>query len=364
VTQRIFDADVHIYPASPASINDYMPDGARLPRFYEGGGGNGFVLTRSGMRLDATPPSGGVAGSDPEYVLEHHLERYGVDYALLNAGHLSTIGRSPSAETVSAVCRATNDWIVNEWLPVDERFLGSICVPTADPDDAAQEIRRIADNKRMVSVYTATLPRLLGDRFYHPIYEACNELDLPFTFHVPATDVGSSLGHEFVGYSQTYAEFHVAFSLPAMRHLLNLVYEGTFERYPNLSIVILESGTAWLPFMLWRMDSEYRANREDIPWLRELPSSYVRKHVRVATQPLEESSPGDRSDVAALHKIVRGQDMLIFASDYPHHDFDNPEIIRRKLPEEWHAKVFFENACTLFHLDERGLLADRARSIV
>ena len=43
-------------------------------------------------------------------------------------------------------------------------------------------------------------------------------------------------------------------------------------------MVFNEFGVAWLPFMMWRMDMEYRSGRDELPWLTKLPSQYIAEH--------------------------------------------------------------------------------------
>jgi uncharacterized protein len=114
-----------------------------------------------------------------------------------------------------------------------------------------------------------------------------------------------------------------------------------------------EFGTTWLPFVMWRMDQEYRANREDVPWLTRPPSEYIRESVRLTTQPLEE--PADPTDLHKVLGAIDAADLLLYSSDYPHHDFDNPRIVLRKFPEEWRERIFYANAHAFYglsHLDE------------
>jgi predicted TIM-barrel fold metal-dependent hydrolase len=77
-----------------------------------------------------------------------------------------------------------------------------------------------------------------------------------------------------------------------------------------------------------------------------LPSEYAHDHVRLTTQPLEQ--PRDRTALWPSLTDIGAQDMLLYASDYPHWDFDDPRLLR--LPEAWRESVFDANARKLYGL--------------
>jgi uncharacterized protein len=141
-------------------------------------------------------------------------------------------------------------------------------------------------------------------------------------------------------------------TLPGLNHLLSLVAEGVFEKFRNIRWSFNEFGVAWLPYLLWRMDMEYKSNRRDVPWLKRLPSEYVREFVRFSTQPLEFPSD-DPKKLVTLLALFEGQDMLMFASDYPHWDFDSPDYVMKHLPQEWRQRILFDTAREFYQLDRR-----------
>jgi predicted TIM-barrel fold metal-dependent hydrolase len=356
---RIFDADLHVYPPDGNTLRERMDADERAAYdAFDFRGGTGYVFPRSGQRLDAIPPNG-PAGSDPDFVIEDHIDRHDITYGLLTPSPATMLAKVPDPDTATVIARATNDWVREDWLPRDERFLGSIVVSTADAAVAAAEIDRHCDEPRMVGVYTAAPPALLGDRTLHPIYEACDRHRLPLTIHVGGGDIGLSLGHKgTIGYATSYCEAHIEMCIPALGHVISAVTEGVFERYPDLRIVISECGTAWLPFVMWRLDMEYMQGREDVPWLAKPPSEYIRSSMRFTTQPLEE--PPNRKDIVTLLSLVRGDELLIYSSDYPHFDADDPDVIAQRLPVEWRDRIFFDNAHELYRIDERLRLAGAA----
>src|SRR5207248_50761 len=125
-----------------------------------------------------------------------------------------------------------------------------------------------------------------------------------------------------------------------MTHLVSLICQGVFEKFPTLRVVLMEGGVAWLPALLWRLEADYKALRMEVPWVKRLPSEYVRERVRFTTQPLDQ--PPQPRQLTQLLEMVDGRHLLMFASDYPHWDFDDPTQL--PLPGAWKRAVYEENA--------------------
>ena len=77
-----------------------------------------------------------------------------------------------------------------------------------------------------------------------------------------------------------------------------MVFEGVFERFPKLQVVLIEGGFAWVPALCWRMDKHWERMREEVPHVKRPPSEYVREHVWFTTQPIEEpENPQHLADI-------------------------------------------------------------------
>jgi predicted TIM-barrel fold metal-dependent hydrolase len=117
---------------------------------------------------------------------------------------------------------------------------------------------------------------------------------------------------------------------------------GTFERYPELKCVFLETGVAWTEWWFRRVDQQYREVRTEVPWVKRLPSDHFRDNIWLATQPLNDMSPREFTDMV---DATRTHDVYVFATDYPHYDADSAEaILPRTIPAELRDKVRFRNA--------------------
>jgi predicted TIM-barrel fold metal-dependent hydrolase len=338
----IVDCDVHHHFPSNAAIARYLPERDPEPYYT---GGRGLPHADGAFRLDSYAPDGGIPASDPVFTVEDHLDRHAIDYAILSCGSMLGLSQMHDLDRAAEFASAINDWTIAEWFPVDDRYLGSITVATSDPAQAADEIRRLGHEPRMVQVCATGLPCLMGNTFLHPIYEACSEVGLPFTLHqggLPATPAATPT---------SFTEMHIGMCFPALPHVVSMVTEGVFVKYPNLTLVLNEFGIAWLPFVMWRLNMEYRAGRDELPWLTRLPSEYITDHVRFTTQPLEE--PENRQDLVKLFSTFDAEHMLMFSSDYPHWDADNPDTALKSLPEEWKQRIFWDNAIDTFKIEER-----------
>jgi len=358
----MIDCDVH---QNFNSLHDLVPwlDPA-FRDYVEVGGYTGYQLPNypwvhpSGFTMnDAKPAAGGVPGSDYETMREQLLDRYEIEYAILTGEDILNVSCMAHPQFAAALATAYNRWLCEEWLPRDPRLKGSLVVATQDAARAAAEIRAFGSNPDVVQVIVSCgAPAGYGDPRFLPIFEAAAELGLPVAVHVGAEGLATNPPPTATGYPSYYLEWHTLLPGAAMSHLVSLVCQGVFERFPDLRVVVIEAGVAWLPGVLWRLDANWKALRSETPWVRRLPSEQVREHVRFTTQPLEQ--PKRKSQLLSVLEAVEGMDeMLLFATDYPHWDFDTPKIVEARLPEDWREKVMAENARALYRLPKRAAAA-------
>ncbi len=348
---KLVDADVHNTLGDRAAL---LP---HLPRFWqEEVRRNGIFVPGTlytspvgVLREDARNESGERPGSDPDFVIKHHLDRYGIDFAILTGNDLIGLSLHPDPDYANALASAYNDHLAEVWLARTPRFKGSILINHSDPAAAAREIARVAPDKRFVQVVMASgSPRLFGQRFFHPIYEAAAEFGLPVAIHPGTESAGTSGPAAASGHPTRYFEWHNILPTNYMAHLNSLVCEGVFEKFSGMRVVLIEGGIAWLPHLMWRMDKNYKALRSSVPWLRRLPSEYIREHVRLTTQPIEE--PVDSSQILQVLEWIHAEETVMFSSDYPHWDFDNPQMSLPPLPKALKARVMAGTAVELYGL--------------
>ncbi len=356
---RIIDADVHNTYASPKDLLPYLSSYWQ-EQVKRVGLPVAALTVRSPIgvsREDARPPGGGPAGSDPAFLKKHHLDTYGIDYAILTGGGILSISLWPDLDFCNAVAAAYNDWMAEKWLKFSPQYKGCILINHGDPPAAAKEIDRWGSHPDMVQVIMASGARMpFGHRFYHPIYEAAERHGLPVAIHPGTEGAGIAEPPTPAGYPSRYFEWHNILPLNYMGHLNSLVCEGVFEKFPKLKFVCIEGGIAWLPHLMWRMDKNYKALRSTTPWLKRLPSEYIKEHIRLTTQPIEE--PDDPRQLTQIFEMIEGEKLLMFSTDYPHWDFDSPKMALPPMSKEMKQRIMWQNAAELYGLSEAPVAAE------
>lgn len=348
----LVDTDVHQGIVNQAAFQARMPEYWRkksLPGGMTWPGGVG----RSGMRTDARPPSGGAAGSDPAFLKEQLIDAYGIEYAILNgSGNLGANVHS-NADFAVAYAQAFNDDLIDTWLSMSPNYRGSMMIAPQDVPRSVEEILRIGSHPQIVQVLMSSAsPTLFGKRHFWPIYEAAASLGLPVAVHPGKEGNGITLPTAS-GYPSYYIEWHTILATSYINHLVSLICEGVFEKFPNFKFVLIEGGIAWAAPIMWRLDKNYKALRSEVPWLRELPSEYMKRHVRFTTQPIEE--PANINHLLQIFEEIDAYNTVMFASDYPHWDFDDPNEVLRGIPEDLRRRIFRENALELYGLPDREM---------
>ena len=186
-----------------------------------------------------------------------------------------------------------------------------------------------------------------GNRRYHDLHQAIAAKGLVLALHAWGRVGSAATGS---GFTHTYFEDYLGNSqIVAQAQLLSLVSEGVFERVPSLRVVLLEAGFSWLPPLLWRFDKDWKAIWREVPWVKDRPSEYVKRHVRAATAPAQ--LPADPQQAAQLAEMLNASDMLVFASDFPHeHGEGNLDALLDALDDAGREAVLRGNAAALYGL--------------
>ncbi|MFZ1430054.1 MAG: amidohydrolase family protein [Geminicoccaceae bacterium] len=301
-------------------------------------------------RRDAWPTNGGPPGSDLDFMREQLLDPFNIDFGMLH--YLFFHGmEARNIDLGVALCRAANQWQEVEWTSKEPRLKAAIVVPGENAAAAVAEIEHWAGNPGFVQVsLTSHGIEPLGRQRYWPIYEAAAAHGLPVGLHVSgANGLPPSAG---IGWPSYYVERHHEVAISHQAITISLALEGVLARFPTLKVVMVEGGFAWVPSLCWRLDQQWARMRDEVPDVTRPPSEYILEQMWFTTQPLDEPERAD--DILEIMDWI-GWDRVLFASDYPHWDFDDPDrAFKVRMTEDQRRLLFSDNARAVYDLPPRA----------
>ncbi len=226
-------------------------------------------------------------------------------------------------ELAYGAARAHNRGMV-EFCSVDRRLLPTCYVPLADFEMAA------AMAAESVAMGAAALLIASGcpaghsptHRSLDRVWATAQEADIPVVFHVGGTgdlidrnyfNNGLPIPPDFHGGAENFRSVdYMAIPFPPMQTLATMVFDGVFDRFPDLRVGVIEQGAIWVPSWMRQMESAFEAfgkHEERVRSLQMRPSDYVRRSMKFAPYPTE--------DVGWIIEQA-GPETMLFNSDYPH----------------------------------------------
>lgn len=276
------------------------------------------------------------------------IESFGLDYMVVFPTPMLFLGTHPQPEMEVLLGRAYNRWLEERLLPGDERIKSFMYLPFNDPEAALRTVEDFSEVKGSVG-FTITSARYkpVHHNQYMKLYAALEERGMPLCFHAGYywQDSSMALLNRFIGMHA------LAFVLCNLVHMTNWVLNGLPERFPKLKTIWIESGLAWIPFLMQRLDHEYMMRTSEAPLLRKVPSEYMRE-MYYTSQPMETDHP---KALELTFEMIHAETQLLYSSDWPHWDFDPPSVIFDLpfLSEQGKRNILGENARRLLKLDER-----------
>ena len=351
----VIDCDVHCNVPSSRVLFPYLSQYWQDTIRETGFGGATDNPYPAGADLSARPgtkPADGPAGSDLGLLREQALDAQNVSLAILNCAYSVDGIRNPYG--AAAMASAVNDWLIEHWLAKEPRLRASLVITPQYPDLAVKEIDRVGDHPGFVQVFLpGRSERPYGNRRYFPIFEAAVRHNLVAGIQfggAPGTPPTAS------GWPTYFAEEAVGMAHIFQSQLTSLISEGTLSEFPDLRITMVEGGWTWLPSTMWRLDKNWKALRREIPWATLAPSEYIRQHVRFTTQPID--APGNPTHLKQIVDQLGSDELLLYASDYPHWHADDETGPDRPLPcplpDGSIRKILSENARAWYRLDGTG----------
>ncbi|NKB22619.1 MAG: amidohydrolase family protein [Alphaproteobacteria bacterium] len=281
-------------------------------------------------------------------LIRRSMDAMGLDHQILFPGNLLQLGTHPQPRVEAQLALAYNRWVCERILPVDERVKTLLYLPISEPDMCMKMIKEFGDNPN-VSGFMITSVRFkpVHHNQFIPIYRELEERGLPLAFHA-----GLTWGDDWMKQLDLFISMHaISFVLCNIVHMTNWIIHGMQERFPKLDVIWIESGLAWLAFLMQRLDSEYLMRPSEAPLLKKLPSEYM-ADMYYTCQPIETSNMALTEET---FKAVNAETQLLYASDWPHWDFNPPSTIYDLpfLDEKAKRNILGENAVRLFDIDTK-----------
>jgi predicted TIM-barrel fold metal-dependent hydrolase len=273
------------------------------------------------------------------------MDSLGIKMQVVFPQPMLEMGLHPEPDIVTEMTFAYNRWFTRTILPREKRVKTLLCLPFHDPDASLKMIREFGETPGVVG-FMITSQRHAGvhKNMFMRIYRELEERELPLAFHA-----GPTWGDTMTSTMNRFLSVHsMSFVTCNMTHLTNWIVNGLPERFPKLKLIWIESGLAWVPFMMQRLDHEYLMRQSDAPLLKRLPSEYI-SEMYFTSQPLEVTIP---HLLEATFKAVHADTQLMYSSDWPHWDFDVPARIAELpfLNEQAKRNILGETARKLFKL--------------
>lgn len=304
---------------------------------------SGRITRYPGRRHEQVPP----APHRDITLARRWMDAMGVDMACLFPTPMLSLAMHPQPDVEVALAWAYNRWLCERILQEDPRICSMIYLPVNEPDEAVRMIEAFGEKKGVVGfLTTGNQKRPVHDNANMKIYAALEERGLPLGFHAIYNWNDSSLAQ-----LNRFISVHaLGFTFCNIIHMTNWIINGMPERFPKLKTVWLESGLAWIPFVMQRLDNEYMMRTSEAPLLKRKPSDYMRD-MFYSSQPME--MVANREALEVTFKMINAETQLLYSSDYPHWDMDLPSTIYDLdfLDQGAKRNILGGNAQRLFNLE-------------
>ena len=257
------------------------------------------------------------------------------------------------AELAAAYARAYNNWVIDFCSTNPHRLIPVAHISVLDINEGVKEVKRVAKlgvkGAFMRAAPSSQIP--YWDRAYDPFWAALQEASLPIGFHV-------ALNEYFLGHQWKMTESVTAVQSPLHGYRFSVVMfdvqaafaalcqGAVFDRFPQLKVLLLETGGGWIAHFLERLDAKHKLLR----WktgLKHYPSEYFRRQCWISFDP-------DETTIPAMVKHC-GADKFIWASDFPHFDASPAAVEETKaaissLPESDQQLILGDNVARIYGL--------------
>jgi len=335
---------------------DYLEIGGRPSRVSRGG-----TFSGAGLMGQVTRESGEfnprlhygeecLLGAMDAQQRMQRLDLEGLDAAVI----YPTLGLTwetecEDADYAQAMTRAYNRWIVDWCADSGGRLIPVTHLSLGDPQAAAEELERAVKagckGGWVVQFVMTRKPHAHPD--HDILFAKAQELDVPLGIHPSLEPQWALPGRYDLQYVRKQPFFLNVTASDAARHALaSFMQYGTFDKFPQLKIIILEVGSGWASYWLDRMDAVYDSIMGRTVPLKERPSAYFQRNVWISADP-------DEKSLLAMVDLL-GADRFFWASDFPHPDHTGDYIkelekLAAKMPGQARRQVLGENVRRVYN---------------
>jgi predicted TIM-barrel fold metal-dependent hydrolase len=273
------------------------------------------------------------------------MDALGLDYQVVFPTPMLTLGMHPQDDIEAAIGAAYNKWLVERILPEDPRLKSMIYLPFNTPEACVEEVKKYAGVDSIIGYsVVSTRNKPVHHNNYMRLYAMMEESGKPFSFHSGFNWNDPS----FLQLNRFISMHALSFVHYSLIHMTNWIINGLPERFPKLKVLWIESGLAWIPYLMQRLDHEYQMRTCEAPLLKRLPSEYMRD-MFYTSQPMEKTN---LKLLQATMEAFNAETQLLYASDWPHWDFDAPSSITTLpfLSEQAKRNILGLNAARVFNL--------------
>jgi predicted TIM-barrel fold metal-dependent hydrolase len=253
------------------------------------------------------------------------MDAAGIDMQVLSLNSPG-VEQAEAAEQLSAAVES-NDFVLETVKKHPKRFAAFAALPIAVPDKAADELERRVRQQgfKGTLINGHTRGRYLDDKFFSPILERAQALNVPIYLHPtipPKAVVEASFGGFSPAVTAMLSGGGWGWHIETAVHLIRIILGGVFDRYPKLQVVIGHLGEG-IPFMLPRLN---RNLPTELTKLERPVAAYLRENVHY-------TFGGFNFTATFLNLLLEvGVDRIMFSVDHPYGSMAEARTFLQQLP--------------------------------